>query len=310
MTRQEKQPAEEPERLSAALAAAAAELAAAGVQSPRTDAELLAAHVLGVPRGRLALVGELSPARARRLHDLVADRAKRVPLQHLVGSTVFLRLELAVGPGVFVPRPETELLAEWGISAARERGPGAVVVDLGSGSGAIALAVAHEVRVARVYAVERAPAALGWLRRNVAVRAAAGDPPVTVVAGDATDSDVLAELDGTVDVLLCNPPYVPSSVGVPPEVAEHDPADAVFGGSDGLAVIGPVIGRAGALLRPGGALGIEHDDTHAAAVRELLAADGRFDRITDHVDLASRPRFCTATRNGGRALDSWQTGTS
>ncbi|HEY3010901.1 MAG TPA: peptide chain release factor N(5)-glutamine methyltransferase [Micromonosporaceae bacterium] len=310
MTRQEKHPAEESERLSAALAAAAEQLAAAGVQSPRTDAELLAAHVLGVPRGRLALVEVLTPAQARRLRDLVAERANRVPLQHLVGSTVFRRVELAVGPGVFVPRPETELLAGWGITAARERGGGAVVVDLGSGSGAIALAVAHEVRAVRVYAVERDLAALGWLRRNASARAAAGDPPVTVVAGDATDPGVLAELDGTVDVVLCNPPYVPGSVAVPPEVAEHDPADAVFGGSNGLAVIGPVIGRAGVLLRPGGVVGIEHDDTHAAAVRELFAADGRFDWINDHLDLAGRPRFCTATRRGGPAPHSWQTGTS
>jgi release factor glutamine methyltransferase len=321
--RVEKQPADEPERLSAALARAAAELAAAGVASPRTDAELLAAHVLGLPRGRLPLVEALTAEQAHRLRELVAQRSKRVPLQHLVGSVVFRHVELEIGPGVFVPRPETELLAGWGIAAARERGPGAVVVDLCSGSGAIALAVANEVREVRAYAVERSPAAVGWLRRNAAARVAAGDPPVAVVAGDATDPAVLAELDGGVDVVLCNPPYVPAArsgaagrpaEGVPVEVAEHEPPDAVFGGPDGLAVIRPVIGRAAALLRAGGAVGIEHDDAHAAAVRELFAADGRFDWINDHLDLAGRPRFCTAVRRAGRgaggARDPWQTGTS
>jgi release factor glutamine methyltransferase len=326
VTRLEKQPAEGPEGLRVALAHAASALAAAGIESPRTDAELLAAHVLGLPRGRLALVDALTAAQARQLRDLVAERSRRVPLQHLTGSAVFRNVELVVGSGVFVPRPETELLAGWGIAAARERGPGAVVVDLCSGSGAIALAVAHEVRDSRVYAVERAPAALAWLRRNADAREVAGDGPVSVIAGDVTDPVVLAELDGRVDVVLCNPPYVPDSrpgvggrpmledaeprpsVGVPPEVAEHDPPDAVFGGPEGLEVIRPVIGRAAALLRPGGAVGIEHDDGHAAAVRELFAADGRFDWINDHLDLAGRPRFCTATRRGRSAPDTWQTG--
>jgi release factor glutamine methyltransferase len=307
----QRQPAEGPERLAAALTRAAAVLAGAGVESPRVDAELLAAHLLGLPRGRLALVDTLSAAQARRLGELVDERANRVPLQHLIGSAVFRRVELAVGPGVFVPRPETELLAGWGIEALRARGPGAVVVDLCSGSGAIALAVAQEARDVRVYAVERAPGALEWLRRNAGVRAAAGDAPVTVVEGDATDPAVLAELDGRVDVVLCNPPYVPrGAAGVPPEVAEHDPPDAVFGGPDGLSVIRPVIGRAAAMLRPAGAVGIEHDDGQADAVLGLFAADGRFASINDHPDLAGRSRFCTATRRAGSGSPAWQTGSS
>jgi release factor glutamine methyltransferase len=149
-----------------------------------------------------------------------------------------------------------------------------------------------------VVAVERSVPALAWLRRNAADRAGAGDPPIEVVAGDVADPSLLDDLSGRVDVLLCNPPYVPDGTAVPPEVAAHDPAEAVFGGPDGLAVIRLVLDRAARLLRPGGALGIEHDDTHGEAVPDLLRADGRFADITDHPDLAGRPRFVTARRAG------------
>jgi release factor glutamine methyltransferase len=293
------------DQVRAAVVRATEVLAAAGVPSPRADAELLAAHVLGVPRGRLVLVDRWDPGRRERFEELVGRRAKRVPLQHLTGVAGFGRLTLAVGPGGFVPRPETELLAQWAVRTggsvvASERSDaggidaGAVIVDLGSGTGALALAVAHELPAARVYAVERSPAALVWLRRNAADRATAGDRPIEVVAGDATDPAVLVALDGTVDLVVCNPPYVPDGVPVPPEVADHDPPEAVFGGPDGLAVIGPIIARAAALLRPGGWLGLEHDDSHSAAVVELLA--DRFTRIADHRDLAGRPRYVTAAR--------------
>jgi release factor glutamine methyltransferase len=170
------------------------------------------------------------------------------------------------------------------------------VVDLCSGSGAIALAVAHEVPEARVYAVERSPDALEWLRRNAAERAAAGDRPIEVVAGDVTDPAVLCELEGRVDVVLCNPPYVPDAAPVAPEVADHDPAEAVFGGPDGLSIIRPVVARAAALLGSGGVVGIEHDDSHGVAVPDLLRADGRFTQVRDERDLADRPRFATARR--------------
>jgi len=278
-----------------AVAEAARTLAAAGVAAPRTDAELLAAHVLGVPRGALLLVDAFAPAAAARYAALVARRAAREPLQHLTGVAGFRRLELAVGPGVFVPRPETELLAGWGVAAAAALAA-PLVVDLCAGSGAVALAVAQEVPAARVVAVEREPAALAWLRRNVAARAAAGDRPIEVVAGDVADPGLLAELAGAVDVLLCNPPYVPVGTPVPAEVAEHDPAVAVFGGPDGLAVLRPVADRAAALLRAGGGLGVEHDDAHGAAVPALLAAGGRFTDVRAHADLTGRPRFCTARR--------------
>lgn len=275
--------------VTAAIARATADLAAAGVPSPRVDAELLAAHVLAIPRGRLLLVDAMRADELRRFTALVARRARRIPLQHLLGTAAFRHLELAVGDGVFIPRPETELLAGWGIALVR---PGAIVVDLCSGTGAIALAVADESEPAEVYAVERSPAALPFLRRN-----AAGFPAVRVVEGDVTDPGLLAALRGRVDVLLCNPPYVPDGTPVPPEVADHDPAEAVFGGADGLSVIRPVVGLAAALLKPGGHVGIEHDDVHGAAVPRLLAADGRFTDVTARPDLTGRPRFATARRS-------------
>ncbi|MFG1657508.1 peptide chain release factor N(5)-glutamine methyltransferase [Micromonospora chersina] len=303
----------ERERPSRAVARAARALAAAGVEAPRAEAELLAAYVLEVPRGRLALADGLTPAQRDRLDTLVDRRVAREPLQHLTGVAGFRHLELAVGPGVFVPRPETELLAGWGIEQAR-RSPAPLVVDLCSGSGAIALAVAQELPSARVVAVERSPAALDWLRRNAAGRAAAGDRPIEVVAADVTDPELLADLAGRVDVLLCNPPYVPRSVVVSPEVAGHDPDEAVFGGADGLDVIRPVVGRAAVLLRPGGVLGVEHDDTHATAVPALLSADGRYERVEEHRDLVGRPRYATASRRAdGHHADpapAWQTGSS
>lgn len=265
-------------------------LSAAGVASPRVDAELMAAHVLGVPRGRLLLTFSLTHEQARRFTELVARRAARVPLQYLVGTAPFRGLELAVGPGVFVPRPETELLVEWGLGVLPGGSPR--VVDLCSGSGAIALAVAHERPQARVYAVERSPAALEWLRRN------ASGQPVQIVAGDATDPSVLSMLDGTVDLVLCNPPYVPAGTPVAPEVAGHDPYPAVFAGADGLDVIAPLVARVAALLRPGGWFGVEHDESQDEAVPALLRADGRFTGVSDHRDLAGRPRFATALRVG------------
>jgi release factor glutamine methyltransferase len=276
-------------RLSPIVAAAADELAQAGVASPRVDAELITAHVLDVPRGRLALIETLRPDQLHRITTLVGERARRIPLQHLLGTAAFRRLELAVGDGVFVPRPETELLAGWGIERTP---PGGVVVDLCSGTGAIALSVADESKAARVIAVERSPLALDYLRRN-----AIPFPSVEVVEGDVTDPALLTAEHGAADVVLCNPPYVPDGTEVPPEVADHDPAEAVFGGADGLAVIRPVIALAAALLKPGGVVGIEHDDVHGDAVPSLLRSDGRFDDVEAHPDYGGRPRFATARRN-------------
>lgn len=276
----------------AILFSAAAQLSAAGVASPRTDAELLAAHALGIPRGRLLLVDSFTDAQLAHFRDLIEARSKRIPLQHLVGTVPVGDLDLAVGPGVFVPRPETDLLIAWALSVL----PSApVVADFCSGSGAIALAVAHARPDATVYAVERDPAALDWLRRNANGREAAGDRAIEVVAGDVTDPATLASLDGTVDALLCNPPYVPDGTFVPTEVS-FDPHIAVFGGTDGLAVVRPVVERAVVLLKPGGVVAIEHDDSHGQVVPDLLAATGEFLDITARRDLADRPRFTTALR--------------
>jgi release factor glutamine methyltransferase len=275
-----------------AVLSAIAVLSNAGLPSPRADAELLAAHVLGVPRGRLlsaSSAGPLSPEQSATLRRLVAERAARVPLQHLLGGAPFRHLELAVGPGVFIPRPETELLVDWGLGVAVER---PLVVDLCSGSGAIALSVAAERPASTVIAVERSPAALAWLRRNVAAVA----PRVRVVDGDVTDASILSTLDGQVDLVLCNPPYVPEGSAVDPEVAEHDPPEAVFGGTDGLALIPAIVACAARLLRGGGWLGVEHDVTHGSAVPELIRRQGGFDLVEDRADLAGRPRFAVARR--------------
>jgi release factor glutamine methyltransferase len=283
--------------LRARIARATAELAEAGVPSPDFDAAELAAHVLGISRAGLLTAAALDAPQAERYAELVGERARRVPLQHLTGVAGFRYLELAVGPGVFVPRPETELLAGWGIEAAGIL-PSPVVVDLCAGSGAIALAVAHECPAATVYGVEREEYALAWARRNADARAAAGDRPVALVRGDATDPAVLAELDGTVDVVLTNPPYVPDGAEVAPEAAEHDPAAALWGGPDGLDVVRRLISRAATLLRPGGVMGVEHADVQGSALPRLFGEAGGWIDVADHRDLAGRDRYTTARRGG------------
>jgi release factor glutamine methyltransferase len=278
----------------AELAAAAAELAAAGIDSARVEAELLLSHVLGASRSRLLITETLSPEAATRLRQLVGQRVTGVPVQHLTGTAPFRRLELAVGPGVFIPRPETELLVEL---AARWLTPGATVIDLGAGSGAIALSVAQEFAVGRVIAVERSERALHWLRGNAADRQAAGDRPIEVLGGDIADAGLLTDLTGAVDVVLANPPYVPESSRpqLSAEVA-HDPDEALFAGADGLALMPAVIALAARLLRPGGFLGIEHDQSHGAAVTGLLSASGCWATVAGRMDLTGRPRFSTAVR--------------
>lgn len=267
----------------------------AGVDSPRVDAELLAAHVLGVERTRLPMVPLVDPPVVDAIGRLVAERARRVPLQHLTGWVAIGGITLVVGPGVFVPRPETELLLSWGLTAiAGLRNP--LVVDLCTGSGALALALANARPDAVVHAVDIDPAALAWARRNAEYRAAEGDTPLHLHAGDVADPTLLTELDGTVDLVLCNPPYVPAGTSVPPEVAKHDPALAVFAGPDGLDTIRPVVTLAARLLRPGGTLAIEHDDTHAGSVPALLTTRRVLTDIEDHPDLAGRPRYVTARR--------------
>jgi release factor glutamine methyltransferase len=273
-------------------------LTGAGVDSPRVDAELIAAHVLGVDRGRLPMVPLVDPPVVDAIARLVAQRAGHVPLQHLTGWAAMGPITVGVGPGVFVPRPETELLLEWGLTRLRDV-PDPVVVDLCTGSGALALAVAAARPDATVHAVECDAVALAWARQNAEVRAQAGDTPIRLYAGDVTDPDLFADLDGTVHLVLCNPPYVPEGTAVPPEVADHDPAVAVFAGPDGLSVIRHVVALAARLLTAGGWVAIEHDESHQDAVLDLLRARRVLTEVTGQRDLADRPRFVTARRGQG-----------
>ena len=272
-------------------------LAAAGVASPRVDAELLAAHVVGVPRGRLVMVPLVDEPVLERYRALVARRAAREPLQHLLGTAVLGPVTVAVGPGVFTPRPETELLLEWGLKAIADV-TSPLVVDLCTGSGALALAVAASRPDATVHAVEADPGALSWAARNIAAHADAGGTPVVLHAADVRWPDLLPELESRVDLVLCNPPYVPDGTPVPPEVADFDPPGAVFGGPDGLEIIRAVVTASAALLRHGGGLAIEHDDTHADAVPALLRRRRVLTDVQEHRDLAGRPRFASARRAG------------
>ncbi len=281
--------------LRAAILDGARTLRAAGVASPDVDAQELAAHLLGVPRTRLGLTPLVEEDFLADYRALVERRAERIPLQHLLGTVQFGRATLAVGPGVFIPRPETESVLAWAVHsiAAVER---PVVVDLCTGSGALALAIAAERPDARVIGVERSSTALAWARRNAVAQAGAGRTPVELRGGDVFDDRLLADLDGVVDLVTANPPYVPDGTEVEPEVADHDPAEAVFAGPDGLSVIRPLLSVAAALLRVGGVLAIEHDDTQGESVPALLRSRRVLADVEDHPDLTGRPRFVTATR--------------
>lgn len=274
----------------------AATLASAGVPDPDVDAELLIGHVLGLSRGgvqaRLVVGVTIETEDASALASLVARRARREPLQHLTGRAAFRSLELSVGPGVFVPRPETEGVAQLAIDALRAAAePEPIGVDLGTGSGAIALALATEVPHARVWAVEKSPEAYVWTRRNVEE---VGAPNLELVFGDLADA--LPELDGRVSVVASNPPYIPlGAIPRDPEVRLHDPEAALYGGVDGLDVVRVLSQRALALLRPGGVLVIEHGEAQSADIAAILAADG-WRAIAHHRDLTGRDRATTALR--------------
>jgi release factor glutamine methyltransferase len=272
-----------------AINEAAGTLAAAGIDSARFDAECLAAHTAGVDRGRLAL-HEPDEAFFERYRELVAARASRIPLQHLMTTAPFGPVLLNVGPGVFVPRPETEALLEWALTQELSDSP--MIVDLCTGSGALAVALAHARPQARVVAVDDSSEALRYARRNGEGSA------VVVLEADVTAPGVLADYDGQVELVVANPPYIPDGATLEPEVAEHDPAHALFGGPDGMAVIGPVVALAARLLCPGGSVAVEHDDTTAAQTVAVFEAAGVFGEVASHRDLTGRPRFVTAVRNG------------
>lgn len=283
------------EPLSAALRRASAHLAAAGVPSPDADALTLAAHLLAVPLGearRLAVLGAPTPA---GYAVLVRRRAAREPLQHLTGRASFRGLELSVGPGVFVPRPETELAVDHVLTELeRLRADGhrrPLVVDLGTGSGAIALSVKAEAPYAEVVAVEVSTDAVGWTRRNQRELGL----EVRIVLGDADTA--LPELEDRVDVVVTNPPYIPDgATPIDPEVRDHDPQLALYGGgADGLERPLAFADRAADLLRPGGLLVMEHADVQGVVLPAALRARGWGD-VTDHLDLAGRPRHLLARR--------------
>jgi len=276
------------------LRAAADRLRAAGVASPEYDAAELLAHVLGTTRARLPLVETVDPRQAAAFDALVARRVGREPLQHLTGSAGFRYVEVAVGPGVFTPRPETELLAGWAVDAALaaydDTGRWPTVVDLCTGSGVIAKAIKHEVPLAEVHACELSVDALGWAERNLA------GTGVDLREGDlATAFD---DLLGGVDVLVSNPPYVPLDAweSVATEARDHDPHLALFSGADGLDAIRALERRAAVLLAPGGVVGIEHADAQGISAPAVFSRAGRWEEVRDHRDLAGRPRFLTARR--------------
>ncbi|EUA12964.1 protein-(glutamine-N5) methyltransferase, release factor-specific [Mycobacterium kansasii 732] len=272
-----------------AIDSAAALLAAAGIDSARWDAEQLAAHLAGAERGLLALLDHAPGDEFfEQYREAVTARSRRVPLQHLTGTVSFGPVELRVGPGVFIPRPETEAMLEW--ATAQPLPQRALIVDLCTGSGALAVALARHRPAARIIGVDDSEAALEYARTNTK------GSNVELIRADIATPALLPELDRQVDLVIANPPYVPDNATVEPEVAQHDPQHAVFGGPDGMAVIAHIVRLAGRWLGPGGLLAVEHDDTTSRLTVEFVSTTGLFENIVAHKDLAGRPRFVTAGR--------------
>lgn len=257
--------------------------------SPRNDAEELAAFVHGVKRGELHTVKDADFD--ARYWEVTARREAREPLQHITGHAYFRYLELQVGPGVFVPRPETESVVGWAIDAVRAMDVvEPLIVDLCTGSGAIALALAQEVPRSRVHAVELSEDALQWTRKNVE------GSRVDLRQGNALDA--FHDLDGQVDLVISNPPYIPLTEWeyVAPEARDYDPELALFSGEDGLDLIRGIERTAHRLLRPGGVVVIEHADTQGGQVPWIFTEERGWADAADHPDLNNRPRFATARK--------------
>ena len=275
------------------LRAAADRFREAGIDAPEHDARTLLAHALGRPGHALALGEPADPHLCATYGALVERRCRREPLQHLIGRAHFRHLSVAVGPGVFVPRPETEVMTGWAVGQLRrmaaERGR-PLAVDLGTGSGAIAKAIATEVVDVDVHAVELSEDAARWAARNLA------DTSVNLHVGDMASA--LPELDGQVDLVVANPPYIPldAYASVAPEARDYDPVTALFSGADGLDAIRVVADVAARLLRPGGLLCVEHAEVQDQTAPAVLVAHGGFQAVRDHQDLTGRPRFVTAVR--------------
>lgn len=325
------------------LQRAAARLAVAGVPDPEVDAELLLSHVTGRPRLMLRLAdSSVDAVQAARFEECLDLRARRVPLQHITGRAAFRYLELRVGPGVFIPRPETEVLVDAALDFLRHSGrpspdgglardvlPAALVVDLCSGSASLALSLALEAPGSRVLAVELSEEALQWAGWNIAdhaERLRAARSSLHLIAADATAvAEPGGRLDhvlGIVDLVITNPPYIPvGAVPRDPEVRDHDPDVALYGGPDGMDVIRRLARQAALLLRAGGLLLVEHADTQGEAaadsgvpglLRSMRAGGGHaaWCHVADHVDLAGRPRFTSAQRSAQVATGSGGAGGS
>lgn len=285
-------------RLRRAIDAATSVLAEAGIESARIDAELLAAHLNGTERGKLPVIDPPGPDFFVRYDEVVSARAQRIPLQHITGKAAFGPLQLDVGPGVFIPRPETEALLEWAVD--QHFSDPEVVVDLCSGSGALAIALARRWPQARVIGIERDAVALRYARRNAeSASREAQSAAVDWIEADVTTPGLQPTLTGRVDLVVSNPPYIPEGAQLEPEVALHDPYEALFGGPDGMSVIGPIVLLGVAWLKPGGRLAIEHDDTTSAQTVDLIEKTQQFTDVTPHRDLTGRPRFVTATKARG-----------
>ncbi|MET4094798.1 peptide chain release factor N(5)-glutamine methyltransferase [Arthrobacter sp. UYCu712] len=288
--------------LAEAVREATAVLAAAGVPSPRVDAELLAEHLLGVGLGRLRamMLGD-SPA-PEGYAGLVAERAQRIPLQHITGVAHFRYLELAVGPGVFIPRPETESVVQLVIDWLKDRDrrqdlPHPKVADLGTGSGAIAGSIAHEVPGAEVHAVEFSEFAHAWAAKNLLPLG------VNLVRGDLRTA--LPEHNGSFDVVVSNPPYIPAeAIPNEPEVALHDPPEALYGGgADGMELPTAAAASAARLLLPGGYFVMEHAEVQAGRIAGMLRRSGLWTAVTTHLDLNGKERATSAVLASGDAAD-------
>ena len=276
-------------RLRSAIDSATMLLADAGIDSARYEAEELAAHLTGTERGRLPLIDSPDDTFFDRYHAAIAARSRRVPLQHITGTAAFGPLRLIVGPGVFIPRPETEAILEWATAQRLPEAP--IIVDLCTGSGALAIALAQHWPDGRVLGIDDSDAALEYARKNSA------GTKVELLHADVTKPGLLSDLDGRVDLVVANPPYVPDGAPVEPEVSHYDPSHAVFGGADGMTVINAIVRLASRWLRPGGFFAVEHDDTTSSVTCELISGTERFDDVVGRTDLAGRPRFVTARRS-------------
>ena len=273
----------------------------AGVSSPQVDAQLLLAHTIGVERSQLLTVDSLTSQQKLDFDALIARRANREPLQHLTGVAHFRLISLAVGPGVFVPRPETELLVEAAIAHLKNTPQPRLVADLCAGSGAIALSLALEIPGTTVHAVELSDDAVKWLTRNVSEHAAqleAAGSQVIIHHGNAGDRDLLSEFAGKFAAIVSNPPYIPNAM-IPrdPEARDHDPAIALFSGNDGLTAARDIVLVAGEALTAGGFFGMEHADVQGQSVPNLLnEMTGIWSQVKDNQDYNKLPRFTTAVR--------------